>query len=325
MTPPLLDLDALTAPLPGENPAGRSVPFDVRQKMDEARKEVDPASFSAKDPLRPTEPIRADWPLIVKLAQQTLSTTSKDLLVTARLTEALTKVHGFAGVRDGLLLFHRLVDDCWDRILPLIEEEDDIEARGAAFYWLDDSDRGARFPFTLRSVDIVRTDEQKFGWQDWKKLQVEKDVKASARRSRSPVLNTPRETCETMVADLKAATQALNDLGSALARRMGNLAPGLSGIREALGDNLALAEQLLARKGPARRRRPPRSKPPRRSPWRPPPPPPGLPPRTPRRPGPRSTGRSPPPPRRSARSSPTARSRTCSNGPSNSAALRSRN
>src|SRR3954466_16038903 len=105
MTPPTGDFETLTAPIPGPNPAGRSVPFELRQKLDEARKEVDPSSFAADDPLRPPEPIRADWPFIKKTTQQILTTTSKDLLITARLTEALTRLHGYAGVRDGLHLF----------------------------------------------------------------------------------------------------------------------------------------------------------------------------------------------------------------------------
>ncbi len=80
------------------------------------------------------------WP------EETLTETSKDLLVAARLTEGLTKEHGFGGLRDGLRLMRRLVTECWDRLNPAIESEDDLEVRAAPFYWLDEADRGARFP-----------------------------------------------------------------------------------------------------------------------------------------------------------------------------------
>ncbi len=40
----------------------------------------------------------------------------------------------------------RLVSECWDRLQPAIESEDDLEVRAAPFYWLDEADRGARFP-----------------------------------------------------------------------------------------------------------------------------------------------------------------------------------
>src|ERR1700678_4803989 len=101
-SPPLIDLDELTAPIPGDSPAGSSVPFAVREKLEEYRKEVDPNDFDAKDPMRPESLQKADWAAVVRLARETLTGTSKDLLVTARLTEGLTKAHGFGGLRDGL-------------------------------------------------------------------------------------------------------------------------------------------------------------------------------------------------------------------------------
>jgi ImpA, N-terminal, type VI secretion system len=138
-SPPLLEIDALIAPIPGDDPAGSPVPFAVNQELEEMRKEIDLESFSINDPMRPEAPKHADWNGILRLTQQTLKETSKDLLVTARLTEALTKVHGFAGFRDGLKLFRALVEQCWDRILPAIESAEDLEIRTARFNWLDDS------------------------------------------------------------------------------------------------------------------------------------------------------------------------------------------
>ena len=96
------------------------------------RKEVDLDSFSANDPTRPEAPKRADWLGTIKLTQETLRDTSKDLLIAARLTEALVKVHGFVGLRDGLQLLRLLAEQCWDRLLPAIEGEDDLEVRAAA-------------------------------------------------------------------------------------------------------------------------------------------------------------------------------------------------
>ncbi len=252
MTPPLLDLDALLVPIAGERSAGRSVPFELRQKLDDARKEIDPASFSPNDPMRPTEYVRADWPLIIKLSQQILTTSSKDLLVAARLTEALTKHHGFAGVRDGIALARRLVEEAWDRILPLIEEEEDIEVRGSSFYWLDEPDRGARFPSTLRMVPLVRNEAQTFSWLAWRQLQSAPAENAEAMREpfEKAVQQTPRETCQNAVDDIRAALESLNAVKAILDQKMGTLAPGLSGMREALADCLALAEQILAKKGP---------------------------------------------------------------------------
>ncbi len=66
-SPPLLDFDALLAVIPGDDPAGSSVPFEIKEKLEEFRKEVDPESFDKKDPTRPENAIKADWPAISKL------------------------------------------------------------------------------------------------------------------------------------------------------------------------------------------------------------------------------------------------------------------
>ena len=258
-TPPLLDFDALTAPIPGSDPAGKAVPFAVREQLELARKEVDPKSFDKADPLRPAEEQRADWPLVIRMTSETLSQTSKDLLIAARLTEGLTKRDGFAGVRDGLGLMRRLVESCWDRIYPPIEEEDDAEVRAAAFVWLNDPDRGARFPHALRSVALVGTEEVRFAWRDWKEAQTppkNPDDKKPAERKAAfekAILATPREVCQNHVDDLKAALGELDTLDRVLDTKMGRMAPGLSGLRESLGQCLVLAEQILSQKGPAPR------------------------------------------------------------------------
>src|SRR5688572_20347250 len=84
-SPSRIDIDALLAPIPGGNPAGDPVSFVARKKMDDARKEVNPESFAADDPRRPEAPIVADWPGIERMTTDTLTSTSKDLLVAARL------------------------------------------------------------------------------------------------------------------------------------------------------------------------------------------------------------------------------------------------
>src|SRR5438552_8716724 len=103
-SPPAIDIEALLAPIPGDKPAGDSLPFAVREKLDEFRKEINPDAFDADDPLRPDQPKPADWPAIIRLSQETLTATSKDQLASARLLEALVKNKGFVGLRDGLLL-----------------------------------------------------------------------------------------------------------------------------------------------------------------------------------------------------------------------------
>src|SRR5262245_3325509 len=140
-TPPFLDFAALLAPIAGEDPGGSPVPYDIRQKLEDARKEENPDDFAPDDPARPQVLKKADWAGILKLTKETLTSTSKDLLLAARLTEALAKLHGFAGLRDGLHLLRELVDQLWDHLHPQIDEGD-LEIRAGPLNWLDVADRG---------------------------------------------------------------------------------------------------------------------------------------------------------------------------------------
>jgi type VI secretion system protein ImpA len=249
-SPPLLDFAALLAPIAGDNPAGSSVPFAVREKLEELRKEVDPESFAKNDPTRPEAPVKADWAGIATLAQQTLGETSKDLLVAARLTEALVKLHGVAGVRDGFQLFRMMIEQCWDRMYPVIETEEDLDVRAGPFNWLDVKDRGARFPSTLRMVPLIGRDKDRYSWQQWKESLSGKGPVTSADIERA-ISNSPREHCEQVVGDLNLAWQEIDLLVKDLNAKMASYAPGLTSVRESLSDCRSLAQQILQKKGGA--------------------------------------------------------------------------
>jgi len=249
-SPPLLDFDALLAQIPGDNPAGVSVPPAVERKLREFREEVDPESYAKNDARRPEAAVPADWKAISDLAQETLRETSKDLLVAARLTEALVKLHGAPGIRDGFQLLRKMVEQCWDRVNPPIDP-DDPEMRAGPFNWLDEKDRGCRFPLTLRMVPLIGRDKVRYSWQQWKESQGPKAAVTGAQIENAIQLSS-REQCELVVEDLTLAQQELEGLVKDLNAKMGSYAPGLSSVRESLGDCCALAQQVFQKKGGAK-------------------------------------------------------------------------
>jgi type VI secretion system protein ImpA len=248
---PLISIDELSAPVPGDNPAGDSMPFDIREKLDELRKEEDPDSYAPDDPMRPEQFRKADWPAIVRISSETLEKKSKDLLTAARLTEALVKLHGFAGLRDGLKLMHTLVDQAWDRLYPAIETEDDMELRAGPFNWLDDPDRGSRFPSTLRTVPFLDgEDGEHYSWVDWKLSQ---DGKGKVTREQfdKAIHLTDIEKCQANLEDLNAASQELQGLVQSLNQKMAGASPGLTGLRQALEECRTLVKQINKMRAPA--------------------------------------------------------------------------
>lgn len=248
-TDSVLDFEILLAPIRDDRPPGGPVPFSVREQLDQARKEVHPEDFDERDPTRPTETKHADWQGIIDLGRQTLTETSKDLMVAARLTEALTKVHRFAGLRDGLKLMRLLVEECWDRIYPLIEEPDDVEARASAFNWLDDTDRGARFPTSVRQVPLVMGAKHSPSWMDWSLTRTGSGPIGTEDFEQS-ILSSPRSTCKNVLEDLDETIQELKQLLEVLNERMGALAPALTMLRQTVIECHTLARQVLEQKGP---------------------------------------------------------------------------
>src|SRR5689334_510726 len=101
---PLIAIEELIAPIPGDNAAGEPVPFEDREKLEELRKEESAEDYAPDDPMRPDSFRKADWGGIVRTSKEILERKSKDLLTAARLMEALVKKNGFPGLRDGLKL-----------------------------------------------------------------------------------------------------------------------------------------------------------------------------------------------------------------------------
>jgi type VI secretion system protein ImpA len=256
-SPPTLDIAALLEPIPGDNPAGEKyVPQDIQDKLDEDRKEVEPEEGSSE------EAKKADWKGIIRTASNTLSSTSKSLLIAARLTEALVKAHGFAGLRDGFRLLREMFEQCWDRLYPALSEpaedeseeeaeerkRDDLEKRAAPFHWLDEADRGARFPNTIRAVPIFVGKEAVISWQVWNESVHGKGVPQDVVEQ--AVQATKAEKCRTDLEDLTEARDELIRLSQVLNEKLGHeAAPGFSGLRQAVAECHKLLSEVVERKG----------------------------------------------------------------------------
>lgn len=248
---PLIAVEELIAPIPGDNAAGEPVPFEDREKLEELRKEESPEDYAPDDPMRPENFRKADWGGIIRISKEILERKSKDLLTAARLMEALVKKNGFAGLRDGLKLIQGLVDQAWDRLNPVIETEDDMELRAGPFNWLDDPDRGARFPSTIRTIPMVDgEDGGHYAWVDWKLSQDGKGKVTREQFDKATHLSAVEKVQENLN-DLNVASQTLQALTQSLGAKMGSVAPGLTGLRQALEECRTLAQQIVKIRVPA--------------------------------------------------------------------------
>jgi len=162
---PELDIAAITSPIPGDNPGGSRLPFTTRQKLEAARKEFEP---NPDDPSAAPIPKKPEWALIVRQASEVLAESSKDLETGLRLTEALTKIAGFAGMREGFKILRGLLENCWDYLHPIPDPGDGEgpEIRAERFNWIGDLDAGARFPHSVREVPFLSAAGHKLSMKD---------------------------------------------------------------------------------------------------------------------------------------------------------------
>jgi type VI secretion system protein ImpA len=129
----VIDLDALLAPIPGPSEAGENLQYSgLLDEIREARRaDEDLEQGDWKRELKV-----ADWRQVLSLATDALTSRTKDLQVCAWLVEALVKMHGLAGLRDGLRLMRGLHERFWESLFPETDEGD-LDARANALAWMD--------------------------------------------------------------------------------------------------------------------------------------------------------------------------------------------
>lgn len=127
---PVIDVEAILAPIPGDNPAG----IDPREsasstspyyRLKDARAAARAEERAAIDA---DAPVPEAWGTVVDLGTALLASQSKDLEAAAWLTEGLIRVEGFVGLRDGLTVIARLAQAYWDDVYPQ-PDEDGLEIR----------------------------------------------------------------------------------------------------------------------------------------------------------------------------------------------------
>jgi type VI secretion system protein ImpA len=240
---PALDMDALLAPLPGENPAGEDLRYSLHEEIKEARREDD--LLNRGDWQREVK--KADWTRMIALCTEALAKKSKDLQIAAWLTEALTVRDGFEGLTDGLKIMNGLLEGFWDHLHPAIED-DDLEFRAGRVEYINHS----VWP-RVRAIALTdRSAKAGYSWTQWdQSRQVGYEGDSGKAELRAQLLAEGRLAPEEFDAAVAASSlEFYTKLGAAIAacqaeferfdrlvdERFGNNAPRLAELREAIRD-----------------------------------------------------------------------------------------
>jgi type VI secretion system protein ImpA len=141
-SPSVVDFAALLAPITDDMAAGINLRASRRAAgsfgmLKQARTAARTAERKVAVGDDDAQALRPNWRPVHDLATKILRDESKDLEVAAYLIEALVRLHGFAGLRDGFRLCRELVEEYWDELHPMPDEEEGLTGRVAALMSLN--------------------------------------------------------------------------------------------------------------------------------------------------------------------------------------------
>jgi len=176
------------------------------------------------------------------------------------------KLHGFAGLRDGLKVLAGLQENFWDTLFPEIDEGD-MESRANAISWVD-----AQVGFVLKSAPYTGVEGYSYlDWEDSKlfdfpdnlesltgpdaerlvklKQQAERERRVTSDLWKKEIAATRRAAVESINFTVEECYAALTELNRVIEAKFDrNQAPGLTGFRKSLDDVNAQVQQLLTKK-----------------------------------------------------------------------------
>jgi type VI secretion system protein ImpA len=259
MTAPVIDIEPILAPIPGDNPCGEDLRYEaIYDEIKNLRKEGDTDMLEASD-------VKADWPKLVATTCEVLAGRSKDLQLAAWLTEGAVRVYGFAGLRDGLKVIIGLLENFWDNLYPEIDDGD-LGLRNAPLNWLTEADRGARLSFRICEVPLCPSyGEEVFNWNyfnarnipprgpkeeqaDFEARKAEGEEKA--KKFEAAVAGQNLEYFLELRADLTEALDALRRLDAVMDEKFGREAAGITSPRKAIEEQvMVLLNRIIREKG----------------------------------------------------------------------------
>ncbi len=249
-SPEVLDFATLLAPLGGDNPAGEDLranssptsPYyavkDARSAARAAERQVVVEGEETGNP--------PDWRPVLQLGVKALAEKTKDLEIVAYLIEALTRLHGFAGLRDGLRLARELAEQFWDNLYPLPDEEG-IATRVSPLTGLNGDDAEGTLINPIARVPLTEgASGMPYAYFHFQQAEALSKLPEDARDRRiaqgsvsmemfeKAVAETPGGFFTNLVQDVEQSQEELSKLVSVLAEKCGDYAPPSSQIRTAL-------------------------------------------------------------------------------------------
>jgi type VI secretion system protein ImpA len=257
------DLEALVSPISEGEPIGTDPRQDISSsslflKMKDARADARRIERLIDQDGDGPSPF-SSWETVQEAGLEILSSQGKDLEVAAWVTEALVRVEGFAGLLFGLTLSKRLVEEFWETIYPL-PDEDGFEGRLSPFLGLNGQSEDSPLIQCLRKLPITGGSSLYGLWEYQKAVEISNTADPTLRAEKIAagnitldefnvaVAETPPHFFKNIVELIQELKQALDAFYNSFYERVGVDAPAVSGINNALQQILEAIEQFAKKK-----------------------------------------------------------------------------
>ena len=198
--------------------------------------------------------------MVIRLATNALIKQGKDLQVAAWLAEAVTHQAGYLGLKQGLELIGKLLEQYWDTVYPPVDEDGDLELRATPLMWV-----GSQLDRVVRAIPLT---ENGFNWFDYHSARsIPSEEEASRdetkRAIRQDAIDRQRPTTESFEAacqdtpvafyerrqqDIAAVVAQLESLTALADERFGDASPGFGRLRDLLDEMAQTARVLLVKR-----------------------------------------------------------------------------
>jgi type VI secretion system protein ImpA len=148
--------ERVLAPISEQKPAGEDL-RGLKDWVDIRKTRPNPNDIPDKRDWEPANPVKTDWSAYKDLVEKALCTKSKDLELGVFLTEACARLHGFAGIRDGVWTLKGLLVGFSERGLYPLPEDGNLEARYGKLEWMNEklAEVVRGIPITMRPAPAV--------------------------------------------------------------------------------------------------------------------------------------------------------------------------
>lgn len=268
----ITDLEALLKPISAEAPTGQ----DLRFVWFDPKKGIawpDRIREAHRENLYETIPKLPDWPTVIELCTQALTSLSKDLQIAAWLSEALVKYDRsdrLEGLHQSVQLLRGLIERYWEGLFPPGDPEDDSERFTTRVNIMTAFD--TRLSAAIKTIPLTESATgQKYSLLDWEdsrvfdvpdkgeldslasselekvnqlKEKAEAQKKITSENWRKAVGETPYQFFKERLDLAAKCAEELTALDEAMDLKFQREAPGVKELRRSLEDLTSLLRQL---------------------------------------------------------------------------------